>query len=122
MFHEFTAASTKHGPEHAFALAQAGVLALFVLDVDIEGFAFKEKLQVTVVLQNGMCSRLVEHAFQSSPPQVLIWEFPERYLPAHNDLKEFDPKWIAELKKAGESQHNLALNDKSPESPTQAQN
>lgn len=69
-----------------------------------------------------MLKYLQTDAFKSSPPQVLIWEFPERYLPAHNDLKEFDPKWIAELKKAGESQHNLALNDKSPESPTQAQN
>lgn len=63
MFNELAAASTKHGPEHALALAQTGVLALFVLDVDIERLAFKEKLQITVVLQDRMCSRLVEHAF-----------------------------------------------------------
>lgn len=69
-----------------------------------------------------MLKYLQTDAFKSSPPQVLIWEFPERYLPAHNDLKEFDPKWIAELKKAGESQQNLALNAKTSESPTQAQN
>ncbi|MGV6397515.1 alginate O-acetyltransferase [Pseudomonas caspiana] len=69
-----------------------------------------------------MLKYLQTDAFKSSPPQVLIWEFPERYLPAHNDLGEFDPKWIAELKKAGESQQNLALNAKSSESPTQAQN
>ncbi|SQG00119.1 alginate biosynthesis protein AlgJ [Paucimonas lemoignei] len=69
-----------------------------------------------------MLKYLQTDAFKSSPPQVLIWEFPERYLPAHNDLKEFDPKWIAELKKAGESQQNLAINAKSSESPTQAQN
>lgn len=69
-----------------------------------------------------MLKYLQTDAFKSSPPQVLIWEFPERYLPAHNDLGEFDPKWIAELKKASESQQNLALNAKSSESPTQAQN
>ena len=69
-----------------------------------------------------MLKYLQTDAFKNSPPQVLIWEFPERYLPAHNDLKEFDPKWIAELKKAGESQQNLAINAKSSESPTQAQN
>jgi alginate O-acetyltransferase complex protein AlgJ len=69
-----------------------------------------------------MLKYLQTDAFKNSPPQVLIWEFPERYLPAHNDLKEFDPKWIAELKKAGESQQNLALNAKTSESPTQAQN
>lgn len=69
-----------------------------------------------------MLKYLQTDAFKSSPPQVLIWEFPERYLPAHNDLKEFDPKWIAELKKAGESQQNLSLNAKTSESPTQAQN
>ena len=69
-----------------------------------------------------MLKYLQTDAFKNSPPQVLIWEFPERYLPAHNDLGEFDPKWIAELKKAGESQQNLALNAKTSESPNQAQN
>jgi alginate O-acetyltransferase complex protein AlgJ len=61
-------------------------------------------------------------AFKNSPPQVLIWEFPERYLPAHNDLGEFDPQWIAELKKARDPQQNLALNANNSESPRRAQN
>jgi alginate O-acetyltransferase complex protein AlgJ len=69
-----------------------------------------------------MLKYLQTDAFKNSPPQVLIWEFPERYLPAHNDLGEFDPKWIAELKKARDDQQNLAQNAKPTESPNRAQN
>ena len=71
-----------------------------------------------------MLKYLQTDAFKSSPPQVLIWEFPERYLPAHNDLSEFDPQWIAQLKKAREPQQNLAqnANDSNSESPNRAQN
>jgi alginate O-acetyltransferase complex protein AlgJ len=69
-----------------------------------------------------MLKYLQTDAFKSSPPQVLIWEFPERYLPAHNDLTEFDPQWIAELKKARDPQQNLAENATNSKSPTQAQN
>jgi alginate O-acetyltransferase complex protein AlgJ len=29
---------------------------------------------------------------------VVIWEFPERYLPMVTDLSGFDPQWIAQLK------------------------
>lgn len=69
-----------------------------------------------------MLKYLQTDAFKNSPPQVLIWEFPERYLPAHNDLSEFDPKWIADLKKTRDDQQNLALNAKPSESPNRAQN
>lgn len=69
-----------------------------------------------------MLKYLQTDAFKSSPPQVLIWEFPERYLPAHNDLTEFDPQWIAELKKARDPQLNLADNANNSKSPTRAQN
>ena len=74
-----------------------------------------------------MLKYLQTDAFKSSPPQVLIWEFPERYLPAHNDLTEFDPQWIAELKKARDPQQNLALNANNSsfvtsEPPTRAPN
>ncbi|MDB6049765.1 MAG: alginate O-acetyltransferase [Pseudomonas sp.] len=69
-----------------------------------------------------MLKYLQTDAFKNSPPQVLIWEFPERYLPAHNDLGEFDQKWIAELKKARDPQQNLALNANNSESPRRAQN
>ncbi|WP_426112436.1 alginate O-acetyltransferase [Pseudomonas sp. DSP3-2-2] len=69
-----------------------------------------------------MLKYLQTDAFKNSPPQVLIWEFPERYLPAHNDLGEFDPKWIAELKKPRDDKQNLAINAKTSESPNRAQN
>lgn len=74
-----------------------------------------------------MLKYLQTDAFKSSPPQVLIWEFPERYLPAHNDLTEFDPQWIAELKKARDPQQNLAQNANNSsfvtsEPPQRAQN
>ena len=69
-----------------------------------------------------MLKYLQTDAFKSSPPQVLIWEFPERYLPAHNDLTEFDPQWIAALKQARDTQPNLAINANNSESPNRAQN
>lgn len=69
-----------------------------------------------------MLKYLQTDAFKNSPPQVLIWEFPERYLPAHNDLGEFDPKWIAELQKATDPQQHMALNANNSESPNRAQN
>ena len=69
-----------------------------------------------------MLKYLQTDAFKNSAPQVVIWEFPERYLPAHNDLGEFDPQWIAELKKSRDTQENVALNAKQSESPNRAQN
>ncbi|MBB2495635.1 alginate O-acetyltransferase [Aquipseudomonas ullengensis] len=45
-----------------------------------------------------MLKYLQSDELKSAKPQVVIWEFPERYLPMANDLSEFDPDWIAELK------------------------
>lgn len=57
-----------------------------------------------------MLKYLQTDAFKNSPPQVLIWEFPERYLPMKNDLSEFDPHWIADLKKSSDTNNqNLAV-------------
>ncbi|WAH57871.1 alginate O-acetyltransferase [Pseudomonas silvicola] len=56
-----------------------------------------------------MLKYLQTDAFKNSPPQVLIWEFPERYLPMKNDLSDFDPNWIAELKKDPNTNQNLAV-------------
>lgn len=92
--------------------------------------ALKEALRSDVVnyAEDGhgpilpMLKYLQTDAFKNTPPQVVIWEFPERYLPAHNDLGEFDPKWIAELKKSRDTQENVALNAKQSESPNRAQN
>jgi alginate O-acetyltransferase complex protein AlgJ len=52
---------------------------------------------------------------------VLIWEFPERYLPVNNEIGDADPQWVAELKEAGARQQNVAANTKS-ETPDRAQN
>ncbi|WP_166365487.1 alginate O-acetyltransferase [Pseudomonas akapageensis] len=56
-----------------------------------------------------MLKYLQTDAFKNSPPQVLIWEFPERYLPMKSDLSEFDPQWIAQLKKTRNANQDLAL-------------
>ncbi|MFI8429535.1 alginate O-acetyltransferase, partial [Pseudomonas sp. NPDC078863] len=55
------------------------------------------------------------------PPQVLIWELPEPYLPVNNEIGDADPQWVAELKQAGARQQNVAINTKS-ETPDRAQN
>jgi alginate O-acetyltransferase complex protein AlgJ len=68
-----------------------------------------------------MLSYLKSDAFKNSPPQVLIWEFPERYLPVNNEIGDADPQWVAELKQAGARQQNVAINTKS-ETPDRAQN
>ncbi|EUB71522.1 hypothetical protein PMI27_005089 [Pseudomonas sp. GM41(2012)] len=68
-----------------------------------------------------MLSYLKSDAFKNSPPQVLIWEFPERYLPVNNEIGDADPQWVAELKEAGVNQQNVAANTKS-ETPDRAQN
>jgi len=70
VFNEFTTAAREHRAEHAFAFAYAGVFALLVLNVHVEGFAFEEQLQVTVVLQHWMRSRLVEHTLQSGASRL----------------------------------------------------
>ncbi|MGH8381874.1 alginate O-acetyltransferase [Pseudomonas sp.] len=56
-----------------------------------------------------MLKYLQSDAFKNSAPQVLIWEFPERYLPMKNDLSGFDPQWIAQLKKTRNANQDLAL-------------
>lgn len=56
-----------------------------------------------------MLKYLQSDAFKNTPPQVVVWEFPERYLPMKNDLSSFDPQWIAQLKNTRKSEENLAL-------------
>ncbi|RWU22167.1 alginate O-acetyltransferase [Pseudomonas alkylphenolica] len=56
-----------------------------------------------------MLKYLQSDAFKASAPQVLIWEFPERYLPMKSDLSDFDPQWIAQLKKTRNANQDLAL-------------
>ncbi|MBC9252006.1 alginate O-acetyltransferase [Pseudomonas alcaligenes] len=45
-----------------------------------------------------MLKYLQSDELKNARPQVVIWEFPERYLPMANDFSDFDPAWIAELK------------------------
>lgn len=55
-----------------------------------------------------MLKYLQSDDLKNAPPQVVIWEFPERYLPMANDFSEFDPDWIAELKGSGGNTERLA--------------
>ncbi|HSC85156.1 MAG TPA: alginate O-acetyltransferase [Pseudomonas sp.] len=48
-----------------------------------------------------MLKYLQSDELKNAKPQVVIWEFPERYLPMANDFSDFDPAWIAELKNSG---------------------
>ncbi|MHA7114104.1 alginate O-acetyltransferase [Pseudomonas promysalinigenes] len=56
-----------------------------------------------------MLKYLQSDAFKNAPPQVVVWEFPERYLPMTSDLSSFDPQWIAQLKHNRKSEENLAM-------------
>ena len=62
-----------------------------------------------------MLKYLQSDEFKNSAPQVLIWEFPERYLPMKNDLSSFDPQWIAQLKQTRNSNQDLALSSRRTE-------
>jgi len=50
-----------------------------------------------------MLKYLQSDDLRNHPPQVVIWEFPERYLPTAFDLSGFDPNWIARLKSSNDS-------------------
>ncbi|MER2296858.1 MAG: alginate O-acetyltransferase [Pseudomonas sp.] len=56
-----------------------------------------------------MLKYLQSDAFKNAPPQVVVWEFPERYLPMTSDLSSFDPQWIAQLKHNRKSEETLAM-------------
>ncbi|UVE16857.1 alginate O-acetyltransferase [Pseudomonas sp. LS44] len=55
-----------------------------------------------------MLSYLQSTEFKDAPPQLVIWEFPERYLPMATDLSQFDPQWIAQLKASAPINERLA--------------
>lgn len=73
-----------------------------------------------------MLKYLQSDELKTAPPQWVIWEFPERYLPMASDLGDFDPAWIAQLKKTvptGEGLAGLAAahNDSASITPNRAQ-
>jgi len=45
-----------------------------------------------------MLKYLQSDELQDAPPQLVIWEFPERYLPMANDFSAFDAQWLTTLK------------------------
>ncbi|MCZ4321350.1 alginate O-acetyltransferase [Pseudomonas anguilliseptica] len=45
-----------------------------------------------------MLKYLQSDELKDAPPQLVIWEFPERYLPMSNDLSAFDAQWLSALK------------------------
>ncbi|MNF65302.1 Alginate biosynthesis protein AlgX precursor [compost metagenome] len=55
-----------------------------------------------------MLKYLQSDAFKDSPPQLVIWEFPERYLPMAPDLSQLDPAWIEQLEADGAAGQRLA--------------
>lgn len=57
-----------------------------------------------------MLKYLQSDDLREHPPQVVIWEYPERYLPMTNDLSDFDPSWIARLKNERPTKQQLAKN------------
>ncbi|CAD5110497.1 alginate O-acetyltransferase [Zestomonas carbonaria] len=60
---------------------------------------------------NGPLQPMLEYLqsddFKDSPPQLVIWEFPERYLPMAADLSRFDPEWVAQLKASAATDERL---------------
>ncbi|SEC28808.1 alginate O-acetyltransferase [Pseudomonas anguilliseptica] len=58
-----------------------------------------------------MLKYLQSDELQDAPPQLVIWEFPERYLPMSNDLSAFDAQWLSTLKHPS-SNRRLALSDR----------
>ncbi len=55
-----------------------------------------------------MLELLQDEGFRKDPPQLLVWEFPERYLPMASDLSQFDADWVAQLKASGGRDERLA--------------
>ncbi|BAN46911.1 alginate O-acetyltransferase [Metapseudomonas resinovorans] len=55
-----------------------------------------------------MLKYLKSDEFKDAAPQLVIWEFPERYLPMPSDLSDFDPEWVAGLRKGSVDDQRLA--------------
>lgn len=58
-----------------------------------------------------MLKYLHSDELQDAPPQLVIWEFPERYLPMSNDLSAFDAQWLSALKQPS-GNRRLAASDR----------
>lgn len=60
-----------------------------------------------------MLELLQDEGFKQNPAQLLVWEFPERYLPMHSDLSQFNQDWLAQLRAAGNRDERLAVSQAS---------
>ncbi|MDP3846835.1 MAG: alginate O-acetyltransferase [Pseudomonas sp.] len=67
-----------------------------------------------------MLKYLQSAGLKDSPPQLVIWEFPERYLPMSSDLSEFDQQWLSQLKTSSDTGESLASANPKPHTPIQA--
>ena len=60
-----------NGAQHALVgLVEQRIPVLFVLDVDVEGFALEEDLEVGVVVEDGVGGDLVQHALEGLSPRL----------------------------------------------------
>jgi alginate O-acetyltransferase complex protein AlgJ len=60
---------------------------------------------------------LQSNEFKNAPPELVVWEFPERYLPAPVDSSQFDAQWLERPEAsaiAGEHRAICAINADSP--------
>jgi len=57
-----------------------------------------------------MLELLQDEGFKKAPAKLLVWEFPERYLPMHSDLSQFNQDWVAQLRADGNRDERLASN------------
>lgn len=57
-----------------------------------------------------MLELLQDEGFKRKPARLLVWEFPERYLPMHSDLSQFNQDWLAQLRAEGNRDERLAAN------------
>lgn len=57
-----------------------------------------------------MLELLQDEGFKKAPAKLLVWEFPERYLPMHSDLSQFNQDWLAQLRADGNRDERLASN------------
>jgi len=55
-----------------------------------------------------MLRYLQSDELNDAPAQVVIWEFPERYLPMANDFSDFDAAWLADLKSSPPKQRLIS--------------
>lgn len=60
-----------------------------------------------------MLELLQDEGFKQKPARLLVWEFPERYLPMHSDLSQFNQDWLAQLRADGNRDERLASNQAS---------